>query len=160
MLLAVIGMIFFITWPLYQRITNVQASISSAMGQIEVTQNLLTVLDQLEKQFGALQSDVQKVEVAIPKEEQLPELLVMMPLLVAQNGLKLTSIDFGSPAQESSYRTVTISIVASGSYLNMQAFLRAIEQNLRIIDIVTLGVSPGDSKDDYGFDFVLKTYFQ
>jgi Tfp pilus assembly protein PilO len=159
-LLVGAGVFFFWTMPLYNKMSEANAAVASAQGRVEQVRNLLDLITEMEKQFGAMEKDIQKIEVAIPKEEQLPELLVSMPLLVSQSGLTLNGISFSEPLPEQDYQAVTIQLGTTGSYIAVQNFLQALEQNLRIMDVVSFQFSVLGGKDNYSLGMIVKTYFR
>ena len=158
-LLVFVGLLVFLTSPTYQKLKLAQAELVRQQQELERTQNLVSVLDQLSSQFSSLSSDLEKVELSIPKKEDTPKLLVELPTLASQNGLVVSEIGFGDPTKREGYSSIPIRLSAKGSYLNLKSFLKAVEQNLRLLDVVSIGFGE-DKGGQYDFGFSINTYYQ
>ena len=97
--------------------------------------------DKLGKEFE------QKLQLALPIDADQPGLLVTIDGLAKNSGMQLTAIDIsprrdplaGIPGVFPVDMGVT---VAGGDYSRLKAFLRAIENNLRLMDVTGLAFSP------------------
>ncbi|RJQ13820.1 hypothetical protein C4553_02125 [Candidatus Parcubacteria bacterium] len=159
LILILAGMIFFMTMPLYRNVRSLKAQLEQQEQALENAQNLADVLDQLSRQFGSQISELSKVEVAVPKEDDLPRLLVEITTLASQNGLSVSEVSFGEKKQGQGVNFIPIALKASGNYLNLKSFLIATEQNLRILDLTQLGFGASEG-GQYSFDFAIQTYTQ
>lgn len=150
--------VVFGVMPLNRTLQAEQTQLAKQEQSLENSQHLVGVLNQLTSQFGSLQSDLEKVEVAIPSKEDLPRMLVEIPRLVSQNGMILANIGFGESKDDpSGYKSTTIGLSVRGTYANMKSLLRALEQNLRLYDVVSLKFGAPQS-GIHSFEFMIQGY--
>lgn len=160
LLLMIGGVILLATVPLMRSMQNAQAQLAQEEQTLENSEHLVAVLNQLVSQFGSLQGDIGKIDIAIPSKEDLPRLLVEIPRLVAQNGMILSNIGFGQTSQENAgYRSTAIHLTAQGTYVNLKSFLSAVEQNLRLYDVTEIKFSEARN-GQHSFEFTLRGYTQ
>ena len=157
--LVFLGLLFFLTLPTYSKVKSARTKLDQKEKELENTQNLVAVLDQLSSQFSNLVTDLEKVEVAIPQEKDLPRLLVEIPTLATQNGLIVRNINFGKQIEKGDYKAIPIILDVKGSYLNLKSFFGAVEQNLRIFDVVSFSFG-GSEGGQFDFSFTIHTYTQ
>lgn len=160
LLLAIAGVILLAIVPFLRSVQAGETELAQQEQVLKNSEDLVAVLNQLTAQFGSLQGDLGKVEIAIPSKEDLPRLLVEIPQLVAQNGMILSNIAFGeSDEKVEGYRSTSINLATKGTYLNLKSFLRTLEQNLRLYDVVSIKFGEA-SNGQHGFEFSIQGYTQ
>ena len=94
------------------------------------------------------QEAIAKLEQALPGNVQLPELITVMDNLASQNGLALGELDIVLPLADQArerrgeaagenepFKTVKINFKANGTYSAFKNWLKAVEQNLLLLDV-------------------------
>ncbi len=102
---------------------------------------------------------------ALPNEKDVPQLMVDVPALIEKLGLAVSGFDINEstfiPAagqkDSGTIRRLDISITVNGieTYPQLKAFLAAIEQNLRILDISSISYRPTTQN----YSLILTTYY-
>lgn len=174
---------YFLLLPKYQDIkvlrgvyVSKQATLEERRAEAGKAQSLVSDLADKKQDLGA-------IEEALPEAPGIPQLLSNLEFLSKQSGLSVKSIEL-TPAQtlataaaglgvellaraeELSHLTdelgvIKITLTVSGQYSNSRAFMKNVEQNLRIFDMDTLsfgGIQEKTGSQD--FTFVIFTYYQ
>lgn len=93
------------------------------------------------------QEAIARLEQALPGNVQLPELIAVMDNLASQNGLALGELDIVLPREETRARgevtesaeaavkTVKLNFKANGTYSAFKSWLKAVENNLLLLDV-------------------------
>lgn len=134
-------------------------------------QNEKRYLDALSRSVAAAQTispDVlRKVDTALPRSIEIPEILVELDRLAADNGVKIKAVTLDAAARKPAGGAATtegiqtvgmnISVEAKG-YESVKDFLRVLETNLRIFDVQALNVASFDEESS-AFTLQMKTYY-
>ena len=99
---------------------------------------------------GLSQGSRDRVIAALPKDTDLPNLLVHVDRIAKESGVLLSGFTvrdskgitgFAAEAQEITTPSSLISLNAKGTYTSTKEFFRSLEKFLRIIDIDTISLS-------------------
>ncbi len=187
-------LVFVFIIPFYTTIQSTKEDIIYLEEERDDLEELLSKTRQLETEYQQIKEEVQKIFLALPKEKDLPRLLVQFDALASTNGLLLENISFGqlsenkenlpgqpqgsdvvgepvfsaSPASEggsSAFRSLPVNISVSGSYTDFKRYLDDIENNIRSMDVTSIGFTPGGSGEVDQLDFIkfsiqLNVYYQ
>src|SRR5665648_16972 len=124
---------------------------------IEITANKITEgkriaarLGPLKEEYAALLKKLEFLEVMLPKEKEIPDLLVMM-----QDTLTEFNVDFTTftPAniswdKDKIYGNMPITMSLTASYFDLIAYLDRIENLPRIMDVQSLRLSKAENEAD------------
>jgi Tfp pilus assembly protein PilO len=157
------AILFFFDLTYWAKIKSTQDEIEKVRQQIVLAQDLLGVINDLSTTFGNLNQQADRIQVALPSRAQIPEVLVQLSSLTAQNGLVLRNISFSTKENTSggAYSPVVISLQLAGNYEALKTFLVALEQNLRIFDVEFLNFSvPREPGRVPEFGLSIVTYYQ
>ena len=153
---------FLVIKPKIDELKNLQAGIGG-LGQS--AQNQESYLDGLSRSVAAAQTIdpgiLGKVDLALPRDPNIPGLLVQMDSAATMSGTKLTSISFDSVATKKTAGLQSVSVTLSieaPSYSAFKELLKDLEHSLRIMDVQNLNVSsfePGKTS----FSLQFKTYY-
>ncbi|MBI2055514.1 MAG: hypothetical protein HYT42_01335 [Candidatus Sungbacteria bacterium] len=139
------------------------SSVTAARNEIGRLQSLQAELIQLEDQRDKLtqeynaisESDLQKIRSIAPSGEETSALMVDLEAIAKRSQTTLQSVDFTgreaaaiaplAGAGDTAYTPVLVNIGAQGSYESLVQFLRGVERNLRLVDVVEInfGGIPG-----------------
>lgn len=147
----------FLVWryfmPALNEVLLLRASAQRWQEELSNTQALRQKLNELKNKYDTIISEADRVAQAVTKKEDLPGLLVQFEQLSSQNGLILDSVAFSYPdekkekkvtAPSTSAKTLTADLVLSGSQNSLLSFLKAVENNLRIMDVASISFSESD----------------
>lgn len=148
------------------------------LAQVDSRQALLggerNYLQSLEQSIAAAEKipeeTLQDIEEALPSEPGVPELIVRLSRLAEAHNIVLSNIQFSAPTnaadvnQNATEQGNLVQVVgvnmnlASPSYAATRRYLDAVERNLRLFDVETLSVSPGQGEDGQSYSVQLRTY--
>jgi len=149
--------------------------------KLNETQSLREKLADLEKKYNGMASEADKVAEAVPAEQDISGLLVQVEELASRNGLILQDVNFSvveakknqSPAAIAAaakaatppgIKILTVSLSLNGTYPSLKNFVKSIENNLRIMDILTIDFSlqkaEAGALANQDFKISLNTYYR
>lgn len=125
-------------------------------------------------------ADMNKIYAILPDDPGLPDLLVQIQTLALTSGVAITNFSFNvaennntsllSASDETlkgniakaNFSTVGISIGISGVYQSIKSFISAVENNLRIMNILSLNINGPSASDslEMSADFEIETYYE
>ncbi|MBA6413946.1 type 4a pilus biogenesis protein PilO [Parahaliea sp. F7430] len=107
---------------------------------------------EMEESFGALVSQ-------LPSDTEVPGLLEDITNKGLQNGLEITQIDLQNERAQEFYVELPISIVASGSYHDLGAFISGMAGLPRIVTLHDFTITaPSDNTNALNLRIIAKTY--
>lgn len=125
----------------------------------------------LEKYNAIPLADRERLEKLLPDHIDSVRLIIDVNNIASQYGMTLRNItltesDGQSPAasanaigpQGQRYVAVGLRFGVGGSYDDFRAFLRDLEQSLRVVDVQTLSFGSGKEADEYSYSVTLATY--
>lgn len=134
-------------WPAFLTVSESRAQLALWQNSLNDTENLNKKLQLLQEKFETMDREVQLISDALPKEQDIPALLVQLEALSSQNGLILNSINFikeekktgaaqaVSPGLPAGVKSSTIEVSMSGNYASLKNFLKSAESSLRLMDV-------------------------
>ncbi|MEA2021528.1 MAG: type 4a pilus biogenesis protein PilO [Candidatus Caldatribacteriota bacterium] len=133
----------YIYTPRRQRIEQLDRDIEITAKKIEEGRRIAARLEPLKKEYAALKERLAFLEVMLPKEKEIPDLLVMI-----QDTLTEFNVDFTnftpqniSWQKDKIYGNMPLSMSLTASYYDLIAYLDRIEHLPRIIDAKSLRLS-------------------
>jgi len=133
----------YIYTPRMQKIEQLDRDIEITAKEIAEGKRIAARLEPLRKEYAALKKKLAFLEVMLPREKEIPDLLVMI-----QDTLTEFNVDFTnftpqniSWQKERIYGNMPISMSLTASYYDLIAYLDRIEHLPRIIDAKSLRLS-------------------
>ena len=113
----------------------------------------------------------ENVSRVIPGKEDYPNLVTQLSGLASAAQLRVNSIDMNAlPGGNGEIRgagglpsasVLQVTVVATGTYQALKDFLSTLERNIRITDLVSLGISvPASGSQNFSYNIVLNSYYQ
>lgn len=168
MAIILVGGYFLLVGPKYQEYREVsQVELNDKIKLYDALENNLADLKVLNKNYDDLSRyDFDRLDMVLPKEQDLPGLFVQIAALAEENGFTLMNIDFTDQSIKNNGKTastldnkikkLSINIVLRGKgYTDLIRFLDAMEYNIRLIDVNSLNFSPGQPN----YNVALTTYY-
>ncbi|MBI4139062.1 hypothetical protein HY479_02830 [Candidatus Uhrbacteria bacterium] len=167
MILAFIVPSMFVLVPRMDAIKRTNAGIEADVRQLAQEQAYLGSLEQsIEAAKRISPAILDRALQALPRDPDLPELLVLFGGLSDLDGVKIMNVTFaeeraaptrGRTAATSTIQTTQINLsVAAANYPQIKRFLRHVESSLRLLDIVGINVTLKGEESMYAIQ--LKTY--
>lgn len=165
-----LGTFFVFTNPHYQSIKSYKDQIGQYDEALNNEMKLEQDRDALSTKYHNFPLDTQqRLMKLLPDNADNIRLIIDIQKIAVANGVNVISTAFDSSSAKSApsdqrvaqkdYGVFDLEFSITGSYKNFLQFLKAIESNLRIIDIQSISFSSGDAKDTYTYDIKIKTYW-
>ncbi|MDD2753106.1 MAG: type 4a pilus biogenesis protein PilO [Candidatus Portnoybacteria bacterium] len=178
LIILILALGFFI-WqiflPAYGDVSLLRKERNAWQAKLEDTVKLRQKLGELDKKYSALGSEAEKMAAVVPRKEDLSGLLVQMEALSSQNGLILNSIAFSSPAKKQDAaapsssggesvsafaKNTVLDISLSGAENAFRNFLKAVESNLRLMDVSSVNFNVSASSEQTDFQVLINAYYR
>jgi len=179
LILGFIGVVVFLDVPGIQNILSVRKQIEAEKENFSQSQAFLEKVEGLIDVYEQNKESIDKMGDILPQEEDIPNLIVQVEALVFEQGLILDKLEINSPTEQAAsgraeeiraggqaatqqkYKTLNIDLGFTGDYWAMKNFLKATEENMRLIDIDSISLSPQEEASGiFTFTLTLKTYYQ
>ena len=171
LIVVFLGVVFFLDWPVFKEVSSLRGEIKDYNKLVAEKEELIAKVEQLKSVYEDKQTDIKKVYYALPRTEEVPEIIVQLEALTSENGLILEAIDIqeiekqGSKQEDKTgVNVLRISLALSGSYSSFKNFLEALEYNIRIMDIQRIEFSfkkGGEETNSFlEFNVDLEVYYQ
>ena len=141
---------FYIYQPRIQKIEQLDKDIEITAQKIAEGKRIAASLTTLQEEYAALKKKLEFLEVMLPKEKEIPDLLVMI-----QDTLTEFNVDFStftpqniSWEKDMTYGKMPIAMSLTASYFDLIAYLDRIENLPRLIDVKTLSLSKAGKEDE------------
>lgn len=170
-----IGITAFAAWqyflPSFNEALDLRQALQTWQAKLNDTQSLSKKLEELNKKYENIAEPAGRVAQAVPQKEDIPGLLVQLEALSSQNGLILDSVTFSSPGDKKDKKTqisneevkiLTADLNLSGSQNSLMNFLKAMEANLRIMDVaaISFGAPETGAASGQNFGVSLNVYYR
>lgn len=177
------GIFFFYTKPTYDGAQEAQAKIDQYNAALNKAAELQQLKQTLLTRYNAFSAtDLDRLHKLLPDHVDNIALILDFDALGGRYGMGLENVDVSTPASAGApapgagiggnsgqkYDSVTLSFSTRGTYENFLQLLGGLEHSLRIVDLVSLSLSPDSSVPaigtgiplpTYKFDVVLRTYW-
>lgn len=173
---GVVGFFYLLpSWNEFQGIRKETDDLRNISAELdELTQKRKDLLDAINT---VSRDDLKRIDSALPQGPKSAEFLVLLENLTNKHDLVLKRVDLASTAElktagsqpkpsgtptvsASTVKEFPLSISVTGSYESFKGFLKDLEKNLRIVDILTLSFTSQGKNDQYDFSLKGKTYYQ
>jgi len=183
---AVVGFLTF-TNPIYKNISVLKAESASYNEALDNAKALENERDKLTNKFNSINPDnLAKLQKLLPESVDNIRLILEIEKIAAPFGMVLRDVKYDTLKKETGsapvaiqnneidpmagkdFGTWSLEFSTSSSYSNFINFLKALEKNLRIVDVSSISfssnVSPGInpalfSSEVYKYDFKINTYW-
>jgi Tfp pilus assembly protein PilO len=174
------GLFFFYTKPAYDGVREVQAEIDQYDQALNKAAELQRLKQSLLSRYNAFNpADVDRLHKLLPDHVDNVRLVLDLDTLASQHGFALQNVVIDAPGTVGStapteqvtigpsrqtYDSLTLRFATSGTYPNFVEFITALENTLRLVDVVALTMDQDSSADPsgepaYRFDITLRTYW-
>ena len=171
-LIAGAVLVFFVRSESYfVEIKSLRKQVSSYNETINTAKKIRSSIDKTLLEYnGVSQENVDKIKKMVPSEDESMELVVQIDDMMRKNGLTLKAINIKDVASQNSSsdspkndgkiaESVFLSMNAQGSYESFRSFIKGLEKSLRLIDVVSVSINPGD-QNNYSFSIESVSYWR
>lgn len=169
------------TKPAYDSVRSVQAEIVEYDSALSKADELQRLKQQLLSRYNAFNPiDIDRLRKLLPDHVDNVRLVLDLDTLASKHGFALQNVVIDAQhlalsgtggsevlvigADQSSFDSLTLKFGTSGTYPEFVKFMQALENSLRIVDLVELTIDPdlgasAGSEPLYRFDVTLRTYW-
>jgi Tfp pilus assembly protein PilO len=176
---------FTFTDPFYKQVTEIKQKISSYDDALNNSKALENERDKLTKKYNSLDvNNLNKLDKLLPDSVDNIRLILEIEKLATPYGMVLKDVKYdtekdttskpavgiqnniNAPVTRKDYGVWNLGFSTQGTYSNFVNFVKDLEKNLRVVDIVSVefssatgvGINPALSSI-YKYDFQIKTYW-
>ena len=148
-ILAIVGFVVVII-PQGKTFGSRELAVKSTTTELNSYNQRISDLSTLKSQGSSFQGIINSLYQAMPSSSQIPETLVTIEDLGNNNGVTFTGVDVDSSSNSttaavSGAASVPVTVSFTGNLSNVQAFLDALYNNIRTINVVSQTVSSDNS---------------
>lgn len=181
-ILITISIALFFTFisPIYKDLSSLRKQVASYNEALDNSKALENERDKLTSKYNSIGNEnLNKLQKLLPGSVDNIRLILEIEKLALPYGMTLKDVQYDSSTSDTSsnssgviqsdsttsdlnkdYDVWTLGFSSEGSYNNFLNFVKDLESNLRIVDVVSVGFSSGTDKSDvYKYDFSIKTYW-
>ena len=150
-------------------LTDSTAKLSAALADRDQADQTISQLIELKREY---EQDVvpvmPKLEAFLPTSKQQTEVLLQLQALAARHNVGIANVNMPNPASVPSATSqavpsgglfaLPITATAGGSYANLQAFLKDVEQLNRFVNVTSLTI--GSNNGQLTYNLQLNAYFK
>jgi Tfp pilus assembly protein PilO len=171
-----VALILFAIIPFWNSIGTIRAEIKEKEKRISELKDLIEKVEGLEDEYQNLKSKQEKLNQAVPDKKRTSHLLTQLEEMAFSNGLLLNDISF-KEKQSSGLTSQTpqqieekkkdlpggaskmrVDINLSGSYGALKNFFKALEKNIRTMDVRSFNIgTTGEGSVEPGSGSLLRT---
>jgi len=172
--------LIFLDLPSYNKTAMLRSEIKKNQELLKEKEELALKVNELKEIYDSRRNAINKVYYILPVKKDVPGLIVQLEALASESGLVLNNINFtekeikksatlktgqGIPATElkQDCKSLIVSSEIGGSYQSFKSFLKALEYNVRIMDIKSIDFSIEESEEkgwDFTFNLEIEVYYQ
>jgi len=134
---------FLLYKPLGDDLTSAQAQTSAEQKKTDGLQADLARLQSQAKNASKQQALLRKLDAAVPKNPDLAEFIIQANDIADSSGISFLSIAPSPPAAGTGARVINMTISISGSFFQLQEYLRSLEQLDRLVVVDGISISAG-----------------
>lgn len=160
-LLALAVLMFWaLTLPFYNQVSDLDIAIKDRKDVLESRTAIIEKIKNLNKEYQKRTSEIAKLSAIVPSKKSVAEVLSAVNDVSIKSGIGLTSLSIiGQQTPDSNvnpYNILSLEINLSGSYPGLNDFLKALEKNLRLVDITSIDGAIGTQGNSSILNFVIK----
>lgn len=160
---AIVLVLFFVlVMPQYDVVRAYGKAVNSKRALLNDRKDIFEKIKELNQQVQTRQADINKIKVFIPERKQIDEIVSSMQKITEQSGLQLLGLTTSEVplTADMGYRKIFISADTLGTYPAFVNFLKLLEQNLRLYDVLDiLAAASTTSPGNVNFTVKMNAYY-
>jgi Tfp pilus assembly protein PilO len=175
--LIILGLIFYFGLkPLLNNLHSTNLDVKVKKEELSLKQQKLDNLNSMRAKINVLKDSLLLMKKALPKEEDVPDILVQTEALASQSGLLVSSftpsakagqagseVTEGVPqtvSQQTGVNSVSYGIALTGGYPSLLSFLENVEKNLRPTTVKSVTISGGSRDKPLSINLNMISFYQ
>lgn len=177
--LIFVSILFLLDIPSYKKLAFLRNEVDRHQDILEEKREILSKVNQLAKDYNSHKDEIKRIYYVLPSDQDIPNLIVQFEALALENGLILETLDFTEKAAArtvarrgaaaideqslKNYNILEVSLSIGGTYEAFKGFLKALEYNVRLMDIQSISFSSSEGEVGspiFTFDIELEVYYQ
>ena len=173
-----IALFFLYTKPAYDSVRSTQAEIAQFDAALSKADELQRLKQQLLSRYNAFNPvDIDRLRKLLPDHVDNVRLVLDLDTLASKHGFALQNVVIDAQglvprvadaavigADENPTGSLTLKFATSGPYPQFVEFMRALEDSLRIVNLIDLSMDPDlaaaqSGEPSYRYDVTLRTYW-
>jgi Tfp pilus assembly protein PilO len=160
-----IAMFFF--WPAVIGSWQEMKALRSALAERQdLNSQRTTILENAQKSYAQYQSIIsgqsgRMFTELVPVKKNTAELVSAFQDMAYSSGIQLNEVRMGAATGTGGdqYKTLTLTLDMSGSYISLRTFLGSLEQYVRVLNVKSIEVSTAQQTSALKFSIIAETYF-
>lgn len=132
---------FFLAMPAFDKTRTLNASVKERESILLEASEIKARVGGLNREIDSKKAEVDKLDILLPKEKMIPELLSGIESVMAASGMNLTEVNISELSAQEEIKKLSGNLKLNGSFVSFIQFLDLLEKNLRLIDLITVDVS-------------------
>lgn len=145
----------YVYWNYLLKPTLVKISVEKARhkdltDKIETAERQARRLPALQNEFAKLQLELGSLEMQLPKDKDLPNILRMLTREALQENLRFDQLSPKTPVRQNFFEIIPFDIAFTGTLHSLARFLASIGQQDRIFQAQNISLSKSGGSDELG----------
>ncbi|PCI30051.1 hypothetical protein COB52_01925 [Candidatus Kaiserbacteria bacterium] len=175
LIVSVLTFVYYVG-PTYDNVQNSQDTVAQYDEALSKTREIQELKSSLLSRYNLFtQSDVERLQKMLPDHVDNVRLVLDMDGIASKYGIRIQSVSVEEPRQEAEdgavlnggdtqnlpYKSLTLQFEVISTYDEFVLLLKDLESSLRVVDLVSLNISPlsAEIQDNYTFNVSLMTYW-
>lgn len=161
-LIALAGILFWVlVMPAYNYVSALGTALEERQAVLDDRSQVVANISSLTKGYAQRASDLERFSNIVPAKKNSAEIVSTIQALATQNGLILNSMALGSAEskEKNPYAVLSVDLGLSGSYPAFRSFLASLEQNIRVMDVISIDASRPGEDPTVGFRLKANAYY-
>jgi len=167
LLLASVGIFFGYVNPTYNDSKNLSSELSQYEQALYNSKTLIATRDTLVSKRNSLNpTDLSRLQTLLPDSVDSVSLIIELDSIASQFGMRIRDFTEATQSQGGTlgvsatpYGTLSLSFTTTASFETFVAFLKAVENDLRLIDVTGISFNSTSNNSVYDFNVSVNTYW-
>lgn len=137
--IVAIGLGYLVINPKIAELRSLNNQISAKNLDITAMQEKINNLTILKQKFSESPGDVELLNLAVPKDSQIPEIIEEVTAMAGKSGLEVNAIN--PVVQQTSSGETEVSISVNGDYISFVNFSENLEKNIRPVTFKSVNIA-------------------
>lgn len=149
LIVLAIGVSFYLAWKvIIPKYKEDKTALARAKSEIEAAQLKIDSLDKAKIDLAELGSVVDQMLIALPKDEDTPNLIAELEALAASHQTVIPSIQItnSAGAAAAANNTVEVNFSVNGSFANLSGLITSLEKDIRFMSVQSATLTSSDEQ--------------
>ncbi len=130
---------FVVAMPQYDANANIRVLVKERRELLTQRTAMRDNVKELVRQYQTRKTDIDKLALLLPPKKQIDQIITSIQTAAQQTGMQLRGMSVGGASDASlNYKTTFIKLELGGSYPTLISFLKEMEKNLRLFDVLEI----------------------